>query len=159
MHPLPQLRVRAATDGDCEAMSAVRAASITRLCSADHNDDPHVIAAWAGNQSPQTFRALLSRPDVSLIVAELDGAVVGVGGLSGEDIKLNYVDPDHQFQGISKALMAALEGQMAASGVVRARLYSTATARGFYRAIGWIDEDGATPESGYPMSKVLIADA
>jgi GNAT superfamily N-acetyltransferase len=149
------MHIRPATEADCVAMSRVRSAAITQLCSADHGDDPDTVTAWVDRQSPETFRLLLWRPEVTLLVADLDGAVVGVAGFSGDKVTLNYVDPDHRFAGISKALMAALEAQMLVDGVSRGRLDSTATARDFYRAIGWIEQEGGTPEQGYPMSKLL----
>lgn len=150
-----QLMIRRATHDDCAAMNEIRSTSITQLCAPDHGDDPETVSRWVGNQSVETFRQLLARPDVTLLVVECEGVVVAVGGINGDRVTLNYVHPDYRFRGISKALMAALESEMAASGVVRGRLDSTATARDFYRGIGWIDEAGGTPDAGYPMSKAL----
>ncbi|UJW84297.1 GNAT family N-acetyltransferase [Devosia sp. SL43] len=155
MHPLPQLTIRLAEHDDCVVMNEIRADSIIELCRPDHGDDPATVLRWVNNQSVETFRQLLVRPDVTLIVAECESVVVAVGGINGDKVTLNYVHPDHRFRGISKALMVALEAAMVAGGVVRGRLDSTATARDFYRGIGWIDEDGGTPEAGYPMSKTL----
>lgn len=147
--------IRRAEIADCPAMSAVRIASITALCGPDHGNDPAVIAAWVGNKSAEGFERLLKQPGVILLVAELEGAVVAVGGIAGDRVTLNYVDPAHRFAGISKALMVALEAELGQSGVHVARLESTATAMAFYRALGWIEVGPGTPDGGHPMEKRL----
>ena len=52
-------------------------------------------------------------------------------------ITLNYVSPDARFQGVSKALLAALERTAAELGLKQCRLESTKTARRFYEAAGY----------------------
>ena len=147
--------IRAAGLPDAAAMSLLRAASVRHLCHADHHDDPAAIASWIGDHSPTKFIVLLQRQDVSLIVAEVDTEMVGLAGLSGDLVTLNYVHPAYRFQGVSKALMAALEQRMRDHGIGLGRLNSTATARRFYRSIGWSDAGAGTPEQGYPMEKRL----
>lgn len=145
--------IRTATRADAEAMATLREASIRGLCSADHHDDPAAIAAWVG--SPDKFIGLLWQPGAMLIVAEIDGVLAGLAGFSGDSVTLNYVHPRHRFRGVSKALMGELEARLVATGVRLARLSSTATALPFYRAIGWIEAGGGSPELGIPMQKRL----
>ncbi|MEO5808099.1 GNAT family N-acetyltransferase [Devosia sp.] len=150
--------VRRALPADIEAMSAVMTASITELCAADHHDDLAEITHWTRNKSPDGVRAMLANPALSLFVAELDGAVVGVAGTEGDTVALNYVAPEARFAGVSKALMARLEAELKASGHATGRLFSSATARRFYQGIGWIDAGETGPDydrSGRPMRKVL----
>ena len=151
--------VRRATDADAEAMSAVLIASISRLCVADHRNDPALIAGWTRNKSPEGVRKMLAVADTALFVAEREGVVVAVGCTMGPDeIGLNYVHPAHRFAGASKALLAAMEQALREHGASAATLTSTATAHGFYRARGW--QDAGPPRMdlsmpGYPMRKVL----
>ena len=152
------ITVRRAEGPDIPAMSRILIASITRLCSADHGDAPEVIAAWTANKSEPGVALMLHNPDQTLFVAERAGRVVAVGAVSGNEITLNYVDPDHRRTGVSGALLAALERELAGRGVGVASLRSTATARDFYLSQGWT-EDAPVPRGRFitaiPMHKVL----
>lgn len=153
------IAVRPATAADAEAMSAVLTTSITELCSADHGNDPDRIARWTANKTVDGVRAMLTSPQVRLFVAEIDGSVAAVGAImSDSEIALNYVDPQHRFQGASKALLAAMEEDMRRRGIVAARLSATATAHRFYLDAGW--ENVGPPQAGRfivdrPMRKRL----
>lgn len=136
------IRVRAATEADIPEMSRVLIASIIELCEPDHGREPERLATWTANKSPEGVGAMLANPKLHLLVAELDGRVAAVGAVvpdSGE-ISLNYVDPAARFRGVSKLLLAALEAELRAAGVVDAQLTSTTTARDFYLAAGWSEE-------------------
>lgn len=74
-------------------------------------------------------------------------------------ITLNYVSPDARFRGVSRGMLGVLEARAAAKGNTRCVLISTATARRFYKANGYV-EDGPPVgvfgiTSGYPMAKLL----
>jgi GNAT superfamily N-acetyltransferase len=151
--------VRLATPADVPAMSRVMIASITELCHADHRGDPEIIASWTRNKVPDSVAHWVEHPDLHLLVADIGGAVAAVGCLNRPDeIGLNYVSPDFRFRGVSKAMLAALEGAMRDRGTSIGTLTSTQTAHDFYLANGW--EDSGPPElghnvPGYPMRKAL----
>ncbi|WP_083988994.1 GNAT family N-acetyltransferase [Devosia geojensis] len=153
------VRVRPAHTSDIEAMSRAMTRSIAELCAADHADDPEIIAGWTRNKTPQAVAQMLANPQLSLFVAEIEGMVGAVGAIAGPDtVALNYVSPDHRRRGLSRALLAHMEAEMAARGTDLARLTSTRTALEFYRAHGW--QDAGPPElghnvPGYPMTKRL----
>ena len=152
------ITVRFATDADVEAMSAVMIASITKLCAADHGDDPAKIASWTRNKTPDGVSAMLANPDLSILVAEQDGAIAAVGGINGEIVALNYVAPAHRFSGVSKALLQRLEAELRARGHSTIRLVSSVTAYRFYTRMGWIDAGQPGQDyssSGRPMHKAL----
>lgn len=153
------IAVRPAVPADAEAMSIVLTASIRELCTADHRDDPDILAGWLRNKTPQMVARMFDRPGTALLVAERDGEIAAVGCLNGPDeIGLNYVAPAHRFHGVSKALLAALEDRIGLSGADVARLTSTGTAHRFYLANGWHDTGPAEAERGmlcYPMEKRL----
>lgn len=143
--------IRDALPADAAAMTAVRAASIRDLCAPDHGGDAATIARWIGPDDK--FDKLLAQPDLTLIVVEVDGQIVGLGGVSGEWVVLNYVHPAFRLQGISKAIMQALEARMVAQGIAVGFLDSTATAVQFYQSIGWLADGPFDRDVGQPMQK------
>lgn len=91
----------------------------------------------------------LKRPNVRFVAAFEGDAVVGCGavktldddGLYGE-IKRVFVAPGHRGRGISKALMAVLEGHLVERGVTIARLETgilQPEAIGLYRRLGYVE--------------------
>lgn len=154
------ISVRRATEADIDQMSAVMTASITELCAADHNNDHAIVAAWIRNKSPDGVRAILHNRDVTMFVAERDGAIAAVGCVNvSAEIGLNYVSPAHRFAGVSKALLAAMEDELKERrGIKVAALTSTATAHQFYASAGWEDagpQETSHSVAGYPMRKRL----
>lgn len=153
------ISIRPALPADAPAMSAVLIASIRDLCSADHRNDREILAGWLRNKTPDMVLKMLERPGAQFLVAEQDGEVAAVGCLNGPDeIGLNYVAPAHRFQGVSKALLAALEERIRASGATLGKLSGTGTAHRFYLANGWQDAGPAEADRGmlcYPMKKQL----
>jgi GNAT superfamily N-acetyltransferase len=151
------IAVRSATVDDADAMSTVLTASITELCVVDHGGRPEALTAWLSNKSLAHMRAMLGDAARSVLVAEVDRALAGVGAVEPAErlVALNYVSPSHRFVGVSTALLEALE---AALGPGEARLSSTATALRFYRARGWT-QTGETETwrgmTAYPMRKRL----
>ena len=154
------LRIRDAVAADAEAACEVMRRSIAELCTADHRDDPKILAQWLANKHPDIFRGWVAQSRNSFLVATEGGSILGVGSVtdSGE-ITLNYVSPDARFRGVSRALLAALERRAAERGNSACTLASTATARRFYLANGYV-ETGAPrgdfgTQSGFPMRKAL----
>jgi|1186.fasta_scaffold133163_3 GNAT superfamily N-acetyltransferase len=81
-------------------------------------------------------------------LAERDGQIAGVVGLRGGEVRVLYVDPPHQGQGIGTALLGHAEDQLRAAGHVRAQLWTfrdNAAGRAFYERRGWAP-DGAEQE-------------
>ena len=153
------IAIRPARPADAAAMSAVLTASIRELCTADHRNDPEILAGWLRNKTPAMVLKMLDRPGALFLVAERDGEFAAVGCLNGADeIGLNYVAPAHRFHGVSRALLAALEDRIRAGGISLARLTSTGTAHRFYLANGWRDAGPAEADRGmlcHPMEKRL----
>lgn len=119
-------------------MSEVLIASITVLCTSDHKGDPEAIARWTANKTPDGVLAMLADPELVMLVAQRDGAIVAVGAVRGAEVALNYVAPQARRSGVSRVLLGAMEAHMRAHGVTQAQLTSTWTAAAFYRAMGWI---------------------
>ena len=151
--------IRAAGPHDAEAMSRVLIASIHELCAADHGGDPAALADWTAEKTPEAIRGWLV-PGHGVRVAESGGEIAAVGAWSAAgEVLLLYVAPAHRRQGISAALLAAMEAEMAGAGLAEARLVSTGTARDFYLSQGWQEEGCAVPchrTEGFPMRKRLL---
>lgn|SRR5262245_1904459 len=152
------MKIRKATTHDSEPASLVLRRSIIELCPRDHENDPAILQSWL---APEKFRDWAeAADDFCCVAAADDGAILGVAYLSRSgEVRLNYVSPDSRFQGISSALMAAIEAEAEKWGLARLTLNSTATAHRFYLERGY--RDAGVPETGglkadiYPMVKAL----
>jgi GNAT superfamily N-acetyltransferase len=129
--------VREARPGDAAEAAALLRASITQLCRADHADDARTLEQWLANKTPENFLSWLADKDQFCVVAESD-RLVGVGLLhSSGEIRLCYLLPGVQGQGIGKAMLSALEAKARALGLRTLTLESTADARAFYEKQGY----------------------
>jgi GNAT superfamily N-acetyltransferase len=150
--------IRQARTDDAEAAADVLRRSIRDLCTADHHDDPAILDAWLANKTPEVFVEWLAREDQLILVAERDGIILAVGGVRRPDeILLNYVSPEARLQGVSKALLEAMETELSSFGAAQAKLVSTETAKAFYQAAGYTDLGFTQAQrvGGYEMSKDL----
>ncbi|WP_217355457.1 GNAT family N-acetyltransferase [Ruegeria arenilitoris] len=143
--------LRRATVFDVFGVSQVLVRSITRLCEADHGNQPEKIAAWTANKDPQTVRNWITS-GAQIWLAERNGHVAAVGGLRAPaEISLLYVDPGHARQGVGAALLSRLEAELALSGGATVHLMSTKTALGFYRRYGWVAAGQPADWNGIPQ--------
>jgi GNAT superfamily N-acetyltransferase len=153
---------RDAAPDDAVAACRVLRESISRLCVADHRNDPAILNAWLANKTPEIVAAWAVQEGNSLLLAVEGDAVFGVGSVTDAgEITLNYVAPVARFRGVSRALLVALETRAVERGNSRCRLTSTETAHRFYRSAGYRDDEAPTGEFGtsfgYPMSKQIVA--
>ncbi|HEU4604107.1 MAG TPA: GNAT family N-acetyltransferase [Steroidobacteraceae bacterium] len=128
-----------AEPADADAAIQVVRDSITRLCGADHRNQPDLLAGWLKNKTAEYFCTWISNPDNYCVVAE-QGELCGVGLLHrmGE-VRLLYVSPQMQGIGVGRALMHRLEEHARKLNLAKVQLSSTAAARAFYSAIGYRD--------------------
>ena len=154
------MEIRDAKPEDGEAACDVLRRSISRLCGADHGNDPATLDRWLSNKTPEIVAGWAGQPRNSLLVAVEGDAVLAVGSVTDAgEITLNYVAPDSRFRGISRAMLGALEARAAERGNIDCTLTSTKTAHRFYQSNGYRDDrepDGKfSASAGYPMSKRL----
>lgn len=154
------MEIRPARLADAEAACAVHRRSIIELCQADHHGDPAILEAWLASKTPENVRAWIARPDSAYLVAEENGAMLGVGSVADAgEVLLLYVSPDARFRGVSKALLAALEEAAREKGAAVITLVSTGTARRFYLSAGYSEQgasEGRFGAQAYRMTKWLI---
>lgn len=151
------VHIRPATIADAEAMSDVRRASISELCTADHLNDEKRIADWLSMTTPDSIRALLKDDEKPLLVAVTEDEVVGIGcfHLISGSVLLNYVAPTHRFRGVSTALLTRMEKELVTAGFYEVKLTSTVTAQKFYLSRGYEYAGEGSWDWGYPMVKQL----
>jgi GNAT superfamily N-acetyltransferase len=104
-----------------------------------------------------------------LLVAEFDGKIGMIGAQSNDSepliydkqIKVMYVDPDFQNQGIGKALLASLFAELKKQGVERAMLWcitANEVACSFYEKLGAKRIESIKPPAEYgAMPHVVYA--
>jgi GNAT superfamily N-acetyltransferase len=144
--------IRAARDTDAAAACDVLRRSITELCVADHANNPALLDPWLANKTPENVLAWIA--ESHMLVAEEDGRLLGVAGLSSAGrVTLNYVAPEARYRGVSDALLCALEQKAAQLGCASCTLESTRTARRFYEARGYRGQEGDGPYG--PMVKTF----
>jgi ribosomal protein S18 acetylase RimI-like enzyme len=118
-------------------------------------DSDAIIAIWQAckltvpwnNPHKDIARKMQVNPELFL-VAELDGTIAGtvMGGYEGHRGWINYlaVSPDHQRQGVGRALMAAVEAKLLALGCpkinLQVRTSNTAVIQ-FYGHLGYHIDD------------------
>lgn len=71
-----------------------------------------------------------------MLVAELDGAVVGYVAVSGNHVENLYVDPAAQGRGVGRALLAAVEERVVGPITLRCLVINT-RARSLYERCGF----------------------
>ena len=153
--------VREASSADAEAVIEVVRESITQSCTMDHRNDPYTLAKWLENKTPQQFVSWISNTNNFCVVAGLNENLSGVGLLHrGGEVRLFFVAPGAQRQGVGKAIHASLEEKAALWGLRVVHLQSTALARQFYEALGYQSSGAATLRAGllqcYPYEKILL---
>jgi GNAT superfamily N-acetyltransferase len=147
---------------DAESAIALVRESITRLCVADHENDPVTLDSWLRNKTTDNFARWIADRDNHVFVAELDSAIGGVASLhaSGE-IQLCYVAPSRQRVGIGRALLVALEAAAKAQGLHKVVLKSTSGARFFYEHNGYTRSGTPVPGVGrslcFPYEKTILS--
>jgi len=150
--------IRDAAIADAPAACEVVRRSIAELCIENHRSDEATLAAWLGNKTVANFEAWINSDRHVALVAEGSAGVIGFGLLNREGaITLLYISPESRFQGVSKALLVALEEAARSTGIRKLTVGSTATARRFYLGSGYVPEGSPAQGFGlttsYPMSK------
>ena len=156
------MEIRDAVPADAPAACEVLRRSIIELCVADHHDDPAILERWLANKTPEIIASWIAQAASSMLVAVEAGVILAVGAVTDAgEVRLNYVSPDGRFRGVSRAMLRALESRAIERGNSCCTLFSTETARRFYRDAGYVETGpphGTFGTTGsYPMSKRLAA--
>jgi putative acetyltransferase len=132
--------VRDIRTADARAFLEVHHAAVRGLAAKDYPQQ--VIDDWAPLPiTEDDVRHLLKNPDNELrLVAELDGAIAGIGALvlANSELRACYVAPQAVRQGVGSALVANIERIARENGLTCLCVDSSLTAEPFYRALGYV---------------------
>ena len=124
---------------DARRFLEVHHQSVRGLAVNDYPGD--VIEAWAPLPitDDRVARFLVNRDDEIRIVAEIDGAVVGIGALvvAHAELRACYVAPGAARRGVGTAIVGDLERQAREHGLRSLTLEASVTAEPFYVALGY----------------------
>lgn len=130
------VKIRPALPDDAEQICAVHRHSIETLGPTAYSQE--VVTGWAMGLSPEGHRdAMLGREH--MLVADMDGKILGFGSIIIEDneIRAVYVDPDFIHQGIGSQLLHTLELRAQQAGLRSLKLASSLLAVEFYELHGY----------------------
>jgi ribosomal protein S18 acetylase RimI-like enzyme len=104
--------------------------------------EPGVVAALDPKRRLWLFERWFApdQDEVSTVVAEVDGAVVGHTTVGGHEVIHLFVDPDHWGRGIGRLLLAEAERLLTEAGVAQAELHTmvgNTPALELYDRAGW----------------------
>jgi len=154
------ISTRLAVPSDADDAVAVLRRSIVELCALDRQNDAATLDRWLSNKTPAIFRGWLASPDNHHVVADVAGAIAGVGALhrSGE-LRLCYVHPGFTRLGVGRRLLLAMEAQARHWRLGSVHLQSSLTARDFYERCGYVASGEPVGVfgvlRGYPYAKAL----
>lgn len=135
---VPDLTVRQGRPDDDVALVTVKGDAIE--AGADDRYTAAEVAAWSPDvETIAGYGQALESDRYLVLVAELDGEVVGYGvvNVEGGTLPALYVDPDHRDAGIGSTLLGHIETSAAFSGVATLELLASQNAVGFYESLGY----------------------
>jgi putative acetyltransferase len=126
------------TPGEGSTFLDIHGRSVRGLASETY--PPGVIAAWAQLPTAENLRRLLENADDEIrLIAELDGAPVGIGAivLRSSELRACYVTPDAARKGVGTAIVREIERIARDHGLAHLNLESSVNAELFYAALGY----------------------
>lgn len=181
MYPSPFSIIRA-TPAHAAAVCGVLIRSIKEVCAPDYHYDAMILGDWLSNKTPENVRHwIMLKNNYSLAATHREAGVVGFSllslagvvsdkrlhqeamyqGTSSGEIRLLYVLPEYQQQGVGKKLLLGLEAYAKKQGVGGINTISTITAKAFYERNGFV-ADGKPQYVGsilgeFPLTKVMFS--
>jgi ribosomal protein S18 acetylase RimI-like enzyme len=117
---------------------AIFVANIIKRCLLEVNIKDYsekVIKSMCDHFSPQHLIEISAKREVYVIVKF--GEILGTGGLTENNVRSVFVDPDLHRSRIGSQLMKHLETQVMKRGYSYIELFSSVTAFEFYRKLGY----------------------
>jgi putative acetyltransferase len=132
--------IRPALPEDARTFLAIHRVSI-RGIAAQHYP-PEVIEKWASPENPGEEFAngfLANRDGEIRLIAELDGAAVGIGALvtAKSELRACYVSPSALRKGVGTALVREIERLAVEHGLNDLHLVASINSEPFYAALGY----------------------
>jgi putative acetyltransferase len=112
--------------------------AIRGLAAGHYAED--IIEGWIVPPTEENLRDILLNPDGEIrLIAELDGAIAGIGALvlSGSELRACYVAPEAARRGCGSALVHEIERIARDHRLTRLQLAASLNAEPFYAAHGY----------------------
>lgn len=109
--------------------------------------------AWAAQLTLSGMERKLR--ELEVLVAELDGGVVGWGAIRGDYLEGLYAAPEFAGQGVGAGLLDMLEGLIRDREFPSVHAEASSNARDFYRRRGYRATGPQTPKGAWPIAKEL----
>ncbi|MGW1128248.1 N-acetyltransferase family protein [Streptomyces sp. NPDC002526] len=145
--------IRTATQDDLDAIIALHTEARATYYSGHLPEEEYAGPAEV-SRSRNGWSGAVDREDAAVLVAERDGALVGIAAHSARGdwtyLTQLHVSPAHWREGVGSALHRACVADWQRRGVTRARLEvfgPNKRAQAFYAARGWV-ADPETPRQG-----------
>ena len=154
------ISVRRAVPDDAVPACEVLRRSIQHLCVADHQNDEGALGAWLANKTPENVCAWFTSSQTYCVVGVGESGVCGLA-MVGRDgtVRLCYVVPEVQHLGVGKAMLTAIEAQVASWGLKSTQLESTLSAKSFYERNGYSSAGEPVvvfaAQRAFPMRKAI----
>lgn len=146
--------VREAVPADAPDIARVHDTALRRQGEAHYPDEQLDAMAPPGRDPATVDGSVLADPGRHVAVAEVDDALVGVGGVHLETGQLLgvFVHPDHTGGGVGTALYEHLEARAREAGLATLTIRSALNAVAFYEACGFERSEERVAESaGGPL--------
>ncbi len=132
------MKIRLATLEDTAAVRRLLLASVQAVSSTYYSDVER--AAWLGLLEATDLRELLDQETAYSLTVWRKEELCGFASLHDGEIRMLYVLPSAQGQGLGRRLYDMLEAEARDRGVQRLRLRASRNARPVYAAWGFVEE-------------------
>jgi putative acetyltransferase len=137
----------------------IQARSVRGLAASHY--PPEVIEAWVVPTTEDALRGFLENPDHEIrLLAELDGALVGLGCLvvQNSELRACYVAPEAARRGVGSALVKEIERLAREHNIEHLHLQASINAEPFYAALGYevVERGEHVWPSGQRMAAVTM---
>jgi putative acetyltransferase len=133
----PLIEIRMATKVDVVSVTDVFIRSVKEVGSSYYS--PELTADWIAEFSEAETEKIITSDEYYVLVACLEGVVVGVGTICIPDSRIEhcYVSGAGARKGIGSKMLAVLEAKAIALGMTRVELESSDGAQNFYEKNGY----------------------
>ncbi|WP_266077716.1 GNAT family N-acetyltransferase [Haladaptatus caseinilyticus] len=130
--------IRSATEADAEAILELHVSSIRAFGPERYHDEQ--VEAWATKPlGSALYRESVRSRSEEIVVAEVDGDIVGFGRLDHENevVTAVYAHPDYAREGVGSALLTNLEAKAIERDIDSLSLRASLNAVPFYEQAGY----------------------
>jgi putative acetyltransferase len=140
----PPVAIRPAIADDARHILEAHSAAVHRTAAREYASD--ILSAWAApldDDNVQRMAAIIVSQSELLIVAEIDGRVVGFGSIvpKNSELRAVYVHPDFGREGVGSRILSALEELARQYALAGLTMDASLNAEEFYRAHGYVVVD------------------